>query len=170
MAPEFAHDSRMHRGRVRAHTPGKYIVLVLFVPVSLVALAAGLWLSYAERRAAFAVIEYRNSIDGVRDAYYPMPEFLVDLRTDNDGRTAYLRLRMSILLDRAELSSSVERIDAFKPALTERLTFFLRELSPEDFDGSEEMARLKKEMLRRVNLVLAPYDAGDVVIEEIVIQ
>jgi flagellar FliL protein len=170
MASAFALESKMHHGRVRAHTPGKYIVLILFVPVSLVAVGAGLWLSYAERRAAFAVIEYRNSIDGVRDAYYPMPEFLVDLRADADGRTAYLRLKMSILLDRAELSDSVERIDAFKPALTERLTFFLRELRPEDFDGSEQMMRVKAEMLRRVNLVLAPYEAGDVIIEEIVIQ
>lgn len=165
-----AHTNNLHDGRVRVHTPGKYIVLFLFLPVSFVALGAGMWLSFEERRAAFAAVEYRKSVSGARQAYYPLPDFLVDLRTDSDGRTAYLRLKASVLLANEELPGTVERIDAVKPALVERLTFFLRELQPEDFDDSDDMARLKTELLRRVNLVLAPHSAGDVVIEDILIQ
>lgn len=168
------HDSALHTAnpgrRARIRTPGKYIVLVLFVPVSLVALVAGLWLAQAERRAAFADVEYRKSLDGAREAYYPLPEFLVDLRPDRDGRTAYLRLRASIRLNTENLNDSVATVDALKPALVERLTFFLRELRPDDFDESEDMIRLKNEMLRRVNLVLGPQDADDVIIEDLIIQ
>lgn len=170
MAQAFAlhHGSANHRARVR--TPGKYIFMFLFLPVMLVALGAGLWLRDAERRAAFAAVEYRNAVDGGREAYYPLPPFLVDLRADADGRTAFLKLKASVRLDRNKMASSVERIDAVKPAIIERATFFLRELRPEDFDETEDMERVKTEMLRRINLVLAPYDADGVVIEEIVIQ
>ena len=170
MAQHFALGNATATGRVRVRTPGKYVVLCLFVPVILVALGAGLWLNYTDRRAAFAAVEYRKSITGAREAYYPLPEFLVDLRADADGRTAYLRMRASVLLDSERLTESVERIDALKPAVAERVSFFLRELRPEDFDGSEDMIRIKREMLRRVNLVLAPYDANDIIIEDIVIQ
>ncbi len=170
MAQAFALHDGTGGSRARAHTPGKYIVLFLFAPIVLVALASGIWFSYAEKRAAFAAVEYRKSIDGAREAYYPIPEFLVDLRTDDDGRTAYLRLKVSIRLNSAALNDAVEQIDTAKPAIIERLTLFLRELRAEDFDGSENMIRVKAEMLRRVNLALSPHDARDVVIEDLVIQ
>ncbi len=170
MAQAFALHDGTGGPRMRVHTPGKYIVLFLFAPVVLVAIGSGLWLSNAERRAAFAGVEYRQSLDGAREAYYPIPEFLVDLRMDDAGRTAYLRLKVSIRLDSASLNDAVEQVDAVKPAVIERLALFLRELRPEDFDGSENMARIKSEMLRRVNLALSPHDARDVVIEDLIIQ
>ncbi len=170
MAQSYALHDGNSGSRTRVHTPGKYIILFLFAPVMLVAFGSGLWLSYAERRAAFAAVEYRKSIDGAREAYYPMPEFLVDLQTDDDGRTAYLRLKVSIRLNSAALNDAVEQIDTAKPVVVERLTLFLRELRPEDFDGSQNMIRIKSEMLRRVNLALAPHDARDVVIEDLIIQ
>lgn len=144
--------------------------MILFVPVSLVALGAGIWLNFEERRAAFEAVEYRQRADGLREAYYSLPEFLVDLRTDDDGRTGYLRVKASILLGHDHMAKTVHHIDALKPMLTERLTFFLREMRPEDFDSSEDMNRIKREMLRRVNLVIAPNTADDVIIEDLVIQ
>lgn len=170
MAQNAAAKEMIDMGRRRVHMPGKYIILILFVPVSLVAVGAGFWLNFQERRAAYAAVEYRKSAEGLREAYYSLPEFLVDLRADDDGRTGYLRVKASVLLNKDGMSKTVQNIDALLPMLNERLTFFLREMRPEDFDSSEDMNRIKREMLRRINLVIAPNSADDVIIEELVIQ
>lgn len=156
--------------RARSRTPGKYIVLFLFAPVCLVALGAGVWLNTAERRAAMAAVEFRAAASGEREAYFALSPFLVDLAPDADGRSTYLRMQALIVIRGGAVAATARRIEAERPALTERLTFFLRELRPEDFRGADGMARVKAEMLRRVNLVLGPGVADEVVIEDLVIQ
>ncbi len=170
MAQASALTEGMNGARLRVRTPGKYIVLFGFLPVALLAIGAGYWLNQRAGSADIAALEYRKSNEGVRAAYYNLSEFLVDLAPDRNGRTAFLKLRASIALGGSDVDVAAERIAALKPAIDERLTFFLREMRPEDFEGSEGMARIKRELLRRVNLVIAPNSAEDVVIEELVIQ
>lgn len=170
MAQNAALANGMKGARLRVRTPGKYIILFLYFPVVMVAIGSGLWLTWVEQRAAVAALEYRRSVSGEKVAYFTLPEFLVDLSPDLNGRTAYLKMNASIALRGAVSVERAATIDEAQPALIERLTFFLRELRPEDFDGSEGMARVKREMLRRVNLVIAPESADEVVIEELVIQ
>lgn len=170
MAQNAALAGGMGGARMRVRTPGKYIALILYFPVVIVAIGSGLWLNMVEQRAALATLEYRRSTSGEKEAYFGLPEFLVDLAPDRNGRTAYLKMRVSLALRGEEAKKTAEKIDAVKPGVIERLTFFLRELRPEDFEGSEGMARVKREMLRRVNLVIAPASADEVVVEELVIQ
>lgn len=170
MAQSFALHDGQTRARMRVRMPGKYVLLWLVAPVLVFALGYGAWRDYAERRAAFESVEYRETGAGARAAYYPLPEFLVDLRPDDDGRTAYLRIKISVQLNMSALGDAVAQVDAAKPVLVERITLFLRELRPEDFDGSQEMILLKSELLRRANLALSPNDARDIVIEELIIQ
>lgn len=170
MAHSPALAESMDGTRIRVRTPGKYLVLFAVVTAAIAAGAVGLWLNMREDGADLAAVEYRQTEEGGRAAYYNLPEFLVDLSPDRSGRTAYLKLSASIALAGAGIDEQAEKIDAAQPAIAERLSFFLRELRPEDFEGSEGMARVKREMLRRVNLVIAPMSADDVVIEDLVIQ
>lgn len=170
MAQNATIKTGIQTGRVRVRTPGKYVVLFLFAPVILVALGAGLWLNTVSHHSASAALEYRKTSNGEKAAYFALPIFLVDLSPDANGRTAYLKMRASISLGEKDAAGAAVQLEAVRPAMTERLTFFLRELTPEDFDGSEGMARVKREMLRRVNLLIAPASANDVIIEELVIQ
>lgn len=157
------------RARIRVRTPGKHVVLYLFAPVIVIAIGSGLWLNEVTTRNLTA-LEYRKNSIGEQAAYFNLPDFLVDLSPDRSGRTAYLKMRVSIALRHADVSKTAQHIDTLEPVLNERLTFFLRELRPEDFSGSESMARIKSELLRRVNLVIAPQEAADVIISELVIQ
>lgn len=170
MAQHAALNTGFSASRVRVRTPGKYVVLFLFAPVIVVAFGAGIWLNIVSQRSALAALEYRKMENGAKAAYFTLPEFLVDLSPDDDGRTAYLKMRVSISLGDGDANATAKQIEAVKPAVVERLTFFLRELRPEDFEGSEGMAQVKREMLRRVNLAIAPSTASDVIIEELVIQ
>ena len=169
----MAHDAALidgfNNGRVRVRTPGKHVVLFLFLPVIIVALGAGFWLNFVSQRS-IAALEYRTSVTGTKTAYFKLPEFLVDLAPDYHGRTTYLKMRASISLNQEDPGKTAEHIEAIQPVVSERLTFFLRELRPEDFAGSDGMRRVKAEMLRRINLVIAPEWVNEVIIEEIVIQ
>lgn len=169
MAQQAAILDGVNGARLRVRTPGKYIVLCLFVPVAVIALGAGIWLNTVSNRS-IAALEYRMSASGAKAAYFKLPAFLVDLAPDQNGRTAFLKIRASISLGDEDANTTAEHIEALQPAVNERLTFFLRELRPEDFESSDGMERVKAEMLRRINLVIAPVRANDVVIEELVIQ
>lgn len=170
MAQESALTNGNVMPRMRVHTPGKYVVLYLFVPVVLVALGAGIWLNVMSKRSAIAALEYRQSASGQSAAYFKLPEFLIDLAPDMNGRTAYLKIRTSVALERDAASKTAAEIETMQPIIVERLTFFLRELRPEDFQGSEGMERVKREMLRRVRLVVTPDGVDEIIIEELVIQ
>lgn len=153
----------------RVRTPGKYIVMSAAAFIVVAASMAGAWRSYDTRARPVEGLEYRPSADGRRTAFYEMPDILVDLSPDKNGRTAFLKLSVSINID-DDATTLGSALEAKAPMLNERLTFFLRELRPEDFAGSAAMRRVKTEMLRRVNTVLDPLAADDVVIEEMIIQ
>ena len=170
MAQETALINNSYTNRVRVRTPGKYVVLFLFAPVVFVALGAGLWLNYVNERSRLASLEYRMSQTGIETAYYELPEILVDLAPDSDGRKVYLKLNASVVLNEEKTRKTAKNIAALQPVITERLMFFLRIMRPEDFQGSEALERLKVELEKRVNLVIAPDKVDAVIIEDLVIQ
>jgi flagellar FliL protein len=154
--------------RARVRTPGKYIVasiaaalLVIVGATSLVGTLGKSEVTPAKKGAA--------SLAGDADRI-ALPEFLVDLAPDSSGRIAYIRLSASIVLPEKSTVADVERVTAAIPAMQERIAFLLRGLTPEDFSGEAGMTRVKGEILRRVNLILAPEEARDVLIRDIVIQ
>lgn len=157
--------------RRRVRTPGKHIVAFV-AGVGLVVAGATSMLSSGN----YALPTLRGAVDPLspvkvgRDTFVPLEEFLVDLAPDPSGRTHYARLSVSIALSGPAAARVAERIEAARPELGERLVFLLRSLRPDDFEGAEGMALVKAEMLRRVNLVIAPETARDVVISNLVIQ
>ncbi|WP_199200480.1 flagellar basal body-associated FliL family protein [Alkalicaulis satelles] len=57
-----------------------------------------------------------------------------------------------------------------KLALRDSYIEFLLTLRPEDLDGSMGHFRLKSELVRRTNLILAPHEVEDVMINEFMLQ
>ena len=74
---------------------------------------------------------------------------------------------MVLELPEAEL---VERIKPLMPRVMDAFQTYLRELRPTDLDGSAGLYRLKEELTRRVNAVLAPNHITAVLFKEIVVQ
>ena len=56
------------------------------------------------------------------------------------------------------------------PRVTDQFNGFLRELRTDDLSGSAGAYRLRLELLRRVNLVIAPAQINAVLIEEMLVQ
>ena len=107
--------------------------------------------------------------DGHGDAshvvFYQLPELIVNIHAD--GRPTYLKLKLTLELDSQDV---VQQIEPAMPRVMDRFQSFLRELRVEDLAGSAGSYRLRLELLRRVNLAVAPAEAKAVLIEEMLIQ
>ncbi len=151
-------STRGATARVRVRTPGKHIVLFSLAVTFMLAVS-----TLALSRADLALPErpFAAAARTVEET------FLTDLSPDAQGRLRLLKLTVIIETPAGE---ALQMLEQKRPKIRERLSFFLRELSPEDLDGSAAQERLKSELLKRVNLTLAPAQADTLTIQSIVIQ
>ncbi|MGE0409182.1 MAG: flagellar basal body-associated protein FliL [Amphiplicatus sp.] len=154
--------------RQRVRTPGKYVVMFAAAAL-LVIFGATSLLRDIDHAQPLTLAGASTGAPGSTDIV-PLREFLVDLAPDRSGRVTFLKLSVQIVAPPKSGARFVERVAAAEPLIAERVTFMLRGLSPEDFAGEEGMRRVKAEIRRRINLVLAPDEAADVVISDLVIQ
>lgn len=108
--------------------------------------------------------QVREGPDGV--VFYTMPDVVVNMQTA-DGRPTFLKLKLTLELPDHE---GVAALGPNMPRLQDMFQTFLRELRPEDLSGSQGSYQLRMEILRRVNLVIAPSKANAVLIEEMLIN
>ena len=106
----------------------------------------------------------REGPDGV--VFYTLPDVVVNMQT-NEGRSTFLKLKLTLELPDGHV---VDELDPNMPRLQDMFQTFLRELRPEDLQGSQGSYQLRMEILRRVNLVIAPSKANAVLIEEMLIN
>jgi flagellar protein FliL len=98
--------------------------------------------------------------------FVSLPEMLVNI-TGADGRPAFLKLRLTLeVADEATVTALTEHV----PRVTDQFNNFLRELRSDDLAGSAGAYRLRLELLRRVNLAIAPAQISAVLIEEMLVQ
>jgi flagellar FliL protein len=98
--------------------------------------------------------------------FVTMPEMLVNIGGP-DGRAAFLKLKLTIEAPNDEVVSS---LTTQLPRVSDEFNGFLRELRTDDLAGSAGAYRLRLELLRRVNLAIAPQQANAVLIEEMMVQ
>ncbi len=156
--------------RTRVNIPGKYITVFGVLPILLISALAGGYFFQNNGYQSTVSLEYRKNASGHKQAYYPLPELIVDLSPDYRGRTAYLKLTPAIAISDSDREATLRTIDQAKPLIIERVTLFLRALRPEDFQTAEQMQRIKHEITKRVNLGVGHEVAIDVVLEKLVIQ
>jgi len=106
----------------------------------------------------------REGPDGV--LFYTLPDVVVNMQTA-DGRPTFLKLKLTLELPDQE---TVDSLEPNMPRLQDMFQAFLRELRPEDLAGSQGSYQLRMELLRRVNLVIAPSKANAVLIGEMLIN
>jgi len=106
----------------------------------------------------------REGPDGV--TFYTMPDLVVNIQSA-DGKPTFLKLKLTFEMKDHE---AAEAIASGAPRLQDMFQSFLRELRPEDLNGSQGSYQLRMEILRRVNLLLAPHKVDAVLIEEMLIQ
>lgn len=99
--------------------------------------------------------------------YYVMPPLMVNLAGQEGDRPQYLKL--DLVLESSDLSN-FDEVPASMPRLKDLLNSFLRELRVEDLNGSAGSYRLRRELLKRFNIVMAPAKIDAVLIEGMLIN
>jgi flagellar protein FliL len=102
--------------------------------------------------------------DGV--VFYTMPDLVVNIQSA-DSRPTFLKLKLAFELPDEAVADEIE---PNQPRLADMFQTFLRELRPEDLSGSQGSYQLRMEILRRVNLVIAPAKVNAVLIQEMLVQ
>jgi flagellar FliL protein len=103
---------------------------------------------------------------GENVVFVTMPEMLVNIGGP-DGRPAFLKLKLTI---EAPNNETVTTLTSQLPRVSDQFNGFLRELRTDDLAGSAGAYRLRLELLRRVNLAIAPAQVNAVLIEEMMVQ
>jgi flagellar FliL protein len=112
--------------------------------------------------------EPKEAANVVKPAVFvDLPEVLVNLSNTGSERTQYLKVK--IVLELAD-QALMQQIQPVMPRLTDTFQTYLRELRPSDLDGSAGLYRLKEELTRRVNALIAPSKVNAVLFKEIVVQ
>jgi flagellar FliL protein len=106
----------------------------------------------------------KDGPDGV--VFYSLPDVVVNMQTA-DGRPSFLKLKLTLELPDHD---TADVLSPNLPRLQDMFQVFLRELRPEDLAGSQGGYQLRQEILRRVNLVIAPSRANAVLIEEMLVN
>jgi flagellar FliL protein len=102
--------------------------------------------------------------DGV--VFYAMPDLTANLQS-TDGRPTFLKLKLTFELPDKDTADAIE---PNAPRLNDMFQTFLRELRPEELNGSQGNYQLRAEIQRRVNLVIAPAKVNAVLIQEMLVQ
>ena len=106
----------------------------------------------------------KDGPDGV--VFYTIPDVVVNMQTA-DGRPSFLKLKLTLELPDHD---TADILNPNMPRLQDMFQVFLRELRPEDLAGSQGGFQLRTEILRRVNLTIAPSKANAVLIEEMLVN
>src|SRR6185436_15698600 len=94
--------------------------------------------------------------------YYAFPDLMVNLAGNEGERAQFLKLEL--VLESSD-ASTFDGVPDSMPRLIDQINTFLRELRVEDLNGSAGTYRLRRELRKRFNLVMAPAKGDAVLIK-----
>lgn len=106
----------------------------------------------------------KDGPDGV--TFYTLPNMVMNVQSA-DGRPTFLQLKLTLEMQDHDVALSLQEQT---PRMQDMFQGFLREVRPEELNGSAGSYQLRAEILRRVNLVAAPGEVDAVLIEEMLVK
>ena len=97
---------------------------------------------------------------------FNLPEMTVNLNTGGKGESF---MKLTIALEVAN-QAMMTQIQPRMAKIVDAFQVYLRELRPSDLEGSAGIYRLKEELLRRVNVAIAPAQVDSILFKEILVQ
>jgi flagellar FliL protein len=98
---------------------------------------------------------------------FNLPELTINLNTSGKEGDSFMKLTVALEVADQKMMTDIQPrmakvLDAFQ--------VYLRELRPSDLEGSAGIYRLKEELLRRVNVAIAPAHVDGILFKEILVQ
>jgi flagellar protein FliL len=105
-------------------------------------------------------------IEAPKSFIFNLPTMTVNLNSEG-GKDAFMKITIALEVADEKMMTDIQPrmakvVDAFQ--------VYLRELRKSDLEGSAGIYRLKEELLRRVNVAIAPSRVESVLFKEILVQ
>jgi flagellar protein FliL len=100
-------------------------------------------------------------------AFFDVPEVMVNLSAATGERAQYLKLKIVLELPDQTMGAQIQPV---MPRVMDAFQTYLRELRPADLDGSGGLYRMRDELTRRINTMIAPHRINAVLFKEVVVQ
>jgi flagellar protein FliL len=101
-------------------------------------------------------------------AFLDLPELTVNLAAGGQqDRQQFLRMKIALEVQEQKV---VTEIQPMMPRVLDTFQVFMRELRPQDLEGSAGLYRLKEELTRRVNVAVFPAKVEAVLFKELMVQ
>jgi len=144
-----------------------FIIIGAAVGVLLLGTAAGLYFS-GLLDSLLGVQKETVSTDELPPGkvFYKLENITLNLNAE--GRTArFLQVGLTIVLVKQD---DVAKVEALVPRIVDYVANYLRELAPEEMEGSANFYRLREGLLSRVRVAVAPIPVTDVLFNTVLVQ
>jgi flagellar protein FliL len=164
MADTEIDEAKGEEGAATAPKSKLKLIIIAGAAAVLLLVGGGVWFVFFRGHA-----EHHEPVAAVvpKPVFVDVPEMTINLAGGPGERIQYLRVKAVLEVKDDKM---VEQIKPTMPRVTDTFQTYLRELRSSDISGSAGLFRLKEEMLRRVNLAVAPGQVSTVLFREIVIQ
>ncbi len=157
-------------GAEAAPKKGKKKLIIIAAVVLLALVGAGVFLMGGsgdeEEEAALTEEELAAQELANKPVYYELPEFLVNLSTGGN-RVSFLKMSVTLELRDA---AAVAVLEANKPRVLDVFNTYLREMRPQDVQGSAGIYRLRDELMARLNGTVEEGLVKNILFSEIIVQ
>ncbi len=141
-------------------------LILLGAVALLVLLGAGGGAYFFFGRKGEPVAEEAKPQEVKASVYYNLPGFLVNMNS-RGPKASFLKITVSLELNDL---ADVQRIQAVMPRVIDHMQAYMRELRTEDVKGAAALARVRAELVDRVNLAAQPTQVKDVLFLEVLVQ
>lgn len=151
------------KGKSKGLLGNKKMLMIAGGVVALLAAGGGAFMFLggdAKEEAAHSEEEKKPAL------FVDMPDMLVNLVAPTD-RPKYLKLKIALEVSDQK---TVDAVTPLMPRVTDTFQTHLREMRPEDLEGSAGLYRLREELLRRINQAIFPAKVDAILFKELLVQ
>jgi flagellar FliL protein len=141
---------------------GKLKLIVILVAVLALG-GGGAWFMLGRANHAKATASDKKPV-----SFVDIKEMTVNLAAEpNQERPRFLKLKVALEVKDPKIVTDVQPL---LPRVEDIFQVFVRELRASDLEGSGGIYRLREELLRRVNVAVAPSRVDAVLFKEVIVQ
>lgn len=146
----------------------KRLIMVIAIAVLLLGGGGGAgYFMFMKKKPEENTEEIKKAEQAVQTSIYiDLEDFIVNL-VSSSSQPRFLKLTVSV-----EVGTEIDKnqVIANMPKIRDTFQVYLRQLKPDDLQGSQSLFRLKEELLFRLNKTLYPVVLKDIFFNEVIVQ
>jgi len=98
--------------------------------------------------------------------FHDLDDMIINLNTGGKN-VSFMKLKVTVEVGD---SASLDAVEKMMPKIIDVFQLYLRELRPQDMQGSVGLYRLKEELVLRINKIIMPNKVNDLLFKEVLVQ